>query len=44
VKRERLDFLADNPHYTKRFAYYVGRRCVTGKVGCRGRFPGKSQE
>ena len=24
VKRERLDFLADNPHYTKRFAYYVG--------------------
>ena len=27
VKRERLDFLADNPHYTKRFAYYVGRRC-----------------
>src|SRR5260370_40047813 len=27
VKRERLDFLADNPHYTKRFAYYVGRPC-----------------
>ena len=27
VKRERLDFLADNPLYTKRFAYYVGRRC-----------------
>ena len=27
VKRERLDFLADNPFYTKRFAYYVGRRC-----------------
>jgi transposase len=27
VKRERLDFLADNAHYTKRFAYYVGRRC-----------------
>jgi transposase len=27
VKRERLDFLADNPHFTKRFAYYVGRRC-----------------
>ena len=27
VKRERLDFLADNPSYTKRFAYYVGRRC-----------------
>ena len=27
VKRERLDFLADNPLYTKRFAFYVGRRC-----------------
>ena len=27
VKSERLDFLADNPLYTKRFAYYVGRRC-----------------
>ena len=26
VKRERLDFLADNPLYTKRFAFYVGRR------------------
>jgi transposase len=27
VKREQLDFLADSPFYTKRFAYYVGRRC-----------------
>ena len=27
VKRERLEFLADNPLYTKRFAYFVGRRC-----------------
>jgi transposase len=27
VTREQLDFLADNPLYTKRFAYYVGRRC-----------------
>jgi len=27
VKRERLDFLANNPLYTKRFAHYVGRRC-----------------
>ncbi len=26
VKREQLEFLADNAHYTKRFAYYVGRR------------------
>jgi transposase len=25
VKRERLEFLSDNPRYTKRFAYYVGR-------------------
>jgi transposase len=27
VKRERLGWLADNPYYTKRFAFYVGRRC-----------------
>ena len=27
VKRERLDFLADHPRYTKRFAFCVGRRC-----------------
>ena len=27
VKSERLDFLADNPFYTKRFGTYVGRRC-----------------
>jgi transposase len=27
VKQERLDLLADNPFYTKRFAYFVGRRC-----------------
>ena len=27
MKRERLDLLSDNPFYTKRFAYYVGRRC-----------------
>ena len=32
VKRERLAFLADNPAYTKRFAYYVGRRCRQGTV------------
>ena len=32
VKRERLDFLADNPHYTKRFAYYVGRRCCSATI------------
>ena len=27
VKRERMEFLADNPLYTRRFAHYVGRRC-----------------
>jgi len=26
VKRERLTWLADNPFYTKRFAFFVGRR------------------
>jgi transposase len=32
VKRERLDFLADNPRYTKRFAFYVGKRCRTSTI------------
>ena len=32
VKRERLDFLSDNPFYTKRFSYYVGRRCRTATI------------
>jgi len=32
VKRERLDFLADNPRFTKRFAYYVGRRCRQASI------------
>lgn len=32
VKRERLEFLADNPFYTKRFAYYVGRRCQASTI------------
>jgi transposase len=27
VKREQLEWLANNPLYTKRFAFYVGRRC-----------------
>ena len=31
-KRERLSFLADNTHYTGRFAYYVGRRCAAGTI------------
>jgi transposase len=32
VKRERLEFLADNPFYTKRCAYFVGRRCRTATI------------
>jgi transposase len=32
VKRERLDFLADNPFYTKRFAFDVGRRCRSSTI------------
>ncbi|THD06681.1 hypothetical protein B1806_15765 [Metallibacterium scheffleri] len=32
VKTERLDFLADNPFYTKRFAWHVGRRCRQSSV------------
>ena len=30
VKQERLDFLADSPFYTKRFAFFVGRRGSSG--------------
>ncbi len=32
VKREQLEFLADNPFYTKRFAHYVGRRCRSSTI------------
>jgi transposase len=32
VKRERLEFLADNPRYTKRFAFYVGKRCRSASI------------
>ena len=32
VKQERLDFLSDNPFYTKRFAFYVGRRCQSSTI------------
>lgn len=32
VKRERLDFLADNPRDTKRYAYYVGRHCRQASI------------
>lgn len=32
VKREKRDFLADNPLYTKRFAWFVGRRCRQSSI------------
>lgn len=32
MKRERLDWLADNPRYTQRFAFAVGRRSRTATV------------
>lgn len=32
VKTERLDWLSDNPFYTKRFAFYVGRRCRSSTI------------
>ncbi len=32
VKTERLDWLANNPLYTKRFATYVGKRCRDASV------------
>jgi transposase len=32
VKQEKLDFLASNPFYTKRFAQYVGERCRSSTI------------
>ena len=32
MRRERLEFLADNPLYTKRFATFVGRRCRVSTI------------
>ena len=32
VKHERLTWLADNPFYTKRFAFLVGRRCRAATI------------
>ncbi len=32
VKTEKLDWLSDNPFYTKRFAFYVGRRCRASAI------------
>jgi len=32
VKQEELAWLADNPFYTKRFAFFVGRRCRSAPI------------
>lgn len=32
VKQEKLPFLADNPFYTRRFVFYVGRRCRAASI------------
>jgi transposase len=32
VKQEKLSFLANNPFYTERFAFYVGRRCRASTI------------
>lgn len=32
MKQERLEWLADNPSYTKRFAYHIGRRCRAASI------------
>lgn len=32
MKQEKLSWLADNPFYTKRFAFFVGRRCRTATI------------
>lgn len=32
VKSERIDWLADNPFYTKRLAFHVGRRCRSSSI------------
>jgi len=32
VKSEKLDWLSDNPFYTKRLTFYVGRRCRSSSI------------
>jgi transposase len=32
VKQEKLPWLANNPFYTRRFAFYVGRRCRSATI------------
>ncbi len=32
VKSEKIDFLSDNPFYTKRLAFHIGRRCRSSSI------------
>jgi len=32
VKSEKFPWIADNPFYTKRFAFYIGRRCQSSSI------------
>lgn len=32
VKTEKIEWLSDNPFYTKRFAYFVGRKCRISSI------------
>jgi len=32
VKQEKLDWLANSPFYSKRFAFYIGRRCRDSSI------------
>lgn len=32
VKREKIEWMSENPFYTDRFAFYVGRRCRTSTI------------
>ncbi len=32
MKQEKLDWISDNPFYTKRFAFLVGRRCRSSTI------------
>lgn len=32
MRQEKLEFLADNPFYTKRFSFFVGRRCRSSSI------------
>jgi hypothetical protein len=32
VKQEKTPLLADSPFYTKRFAFYIGKRCESSTI------------